>query len=238
MAHSLGTVTARANSSGNPISVASVATTLGDTVLVLLIKTVGNAARAGGSPSWMGRVLTQASTTQIAATNPEASAELWYLLNPPVATGTLTIPNTNAQSIFYTIARARAAAGGRSAFEAANGGNATSTNPTPGAVTITQAGSIVFAITAGGWTTFTSANGVTASGTSIAITDDGTDGGGEQYSLNPAIGSFTLSWTFGTSDDWGAVVASFKEVPPPTFNNYLGFSAQSAGIVAVSEKIR
>jgi hypothetical protein len=234
VAHSLGTVTARASSAANPITT-SVAMAAGETVCALLIKTTGATTRAGGAPTWGEFTLTQANSAQIAAVSPEASCEIWWLVNPPAATKTLTIPNTGAQTVLYTIVRAKAAAGGRSAFDAANGGNNTSANPTPGAVTCSEPGGFVVAITAGGWTTWAPSG---QAGTVIANTDDGADGGGEQYSLQANPGAVTLSWTFATSDDWGAVVAAFKEIPAPAFENYQGVDCVSAGVISVGEKIR
>jgi len=235
MAHTYALGRARASSAANPITVTApdYSVSLGDTVICILIKGTGGTNRAGGSPTWGPYTFTQASTTQKAATSPEASAEIWYLLNPAPGSATLTIPNTGAITIKYTIVVGRAAAGGHSAFDAAAGGNATSANPTPGSATVSEAGDIGFAITAGGWTTWNPSAQV---GTAIANTDDGANGGGEQYILNPAIGAHTLSWTFGTSDDWGAVSAYFKEVPPQGLNNY-GFVKAGDGI-SVGERIR
>lgn len=216
MAHTYALGRVRTSSAGNPITF-SYTVAIGDTVIGLLIKGVGGSDRAGGSPTWGPYTFTQASTTQKAAASPEASAELWYLLNPYPATATLTIPNSGAITTFTTVVIGRAVAGGTSRFIAASGGNGTSTNPTPGAVTVTDAGSIGFAINANGATTWAPSAQV---GTVIANTDDGADGGGEQYILSPAIGSHTLSWTFGTSDDWGAVSAYFREIPPANMENF------------------
>jgi hypothetical protein len=231
MAHTYALGQARTSSAANPVTF-SYTVAPGDTVICLLIKGTGATNRAGGAPDWGGNVFTQANSTQKAVTSPEASCEIWYLLNPLPGTQTLTIPNTGAITLKYTVVIGRAAAGGKSAFDAANGGNATSTNPTPGAVTVSEDGSIAFAITAGGWTTWAPSAQV---GTVIANTDDGADGGGEQYSL-VNLGSLTLSWTFATSDDWGAVVAVFKEVPPQRLNNYMAIEAGSG--ISVTEKIR
>jgi hypothetical protein len=198
-----------------------------------MIKTVGGTDRAGGSPTLGPYTFTQRSTTQKAVTSPEAGCELWDVLNPLPGTYTLTIPNTGAASLRYTVGIGRAAAGGRSQFMGANGGNATSTNPTPGAVTVNAAGAIGFAVNANGATTWSPSAQV---GTAIANTDDGAHGGGEQYILNPAIGSHTLSWTFGTSDDWGAVSAYYGETPPRVINNFMAFNAPTG--ISVGERWR
>lgn len=234
MAHVFGKASTRTSSTSNPITTAAFSIVTGETVLVLMLKVNGATNRAGGAPSFAGLTMTQANSTQKAAVSPEASAELWYLLNPPIGSYTATIPNTGALTIFYTLATGKAKAGGRSAFDVAGGNNGTSTNPSPGSVTTTDSGDIGFAVVASGAQTW----GPTAqAGTAIANTDDGADGGGEQYHLQSALGAIDLNWTFGTSDDWGAVCAYFKEVPPPNLNNYMGVRADS-GISVFTEKIR
>jgi hypothetical protein len=231
---------ARTSSAGNPIT-QSVTVTAQDSVIVLLLKVTGATSRAGGAPTLGSLTMTQANSTQKAATTPEASAEIWYVLLPrrptvTLAPGsyTLTVPNTGAATCKYTVEAGQASGGGGvPALDGSNGGNATSTNPTPGAVTVQRPGSVAWAITAGGWTTWAPS---AQAGTVIANTDDGADGGGEQYKLDPALGALTLSWTFGTSDDWGAVVALFGETAPPNLNNYLGVSADDG--IGVGEKVR
>lgn len=230
MAHTYALGRARASSSSNPITF-SYTVAAGDTVICLLLKGDSGTNRAGGSPTWGSYTFTQRNSTQKAVTSPEASCELWDILNPLPGTATLTIPNTGAIAIKHTVAIGRAAGGGYSAFDGASGGNATSTNPTPGAVTVTQAGDIGFAIIAGGATTWNPSAQV---GTAIANTDDGAHGGGEQYILNPSIGSHTLSWTFGTSDDWGAVAAYYKEIPPRDFQTMK--SVRAADGISVGER--
>lgn len=232
MAHTYALGRARTSSAGNPITF-SYTVAKGDTVICLLLKGVGGTNRAGGSPTWGDYTFTQANSTQKAAASPEASAELWYLLNPLPGTHDLTIPNTGAITVFATVAIGRAVSGGTSAFDAANGGNNTAANPSPGSIVTTEAGDIVFAITAGGWTTWSPSN----AGTVIANTDDGAHGGGEQYTIAGAKGSIiTLSWTFATSDDWGAVVAAFKEIAPQVVRNL--HYVQSDGLSVAMERKR
>lgn len=232
MAHTIGTLPARASSAGNPITF-SQEVLPGETVFVLMLKVNGGTNRAGGAPTWGEFTFNQANTVQKAATSPEASTELWYLLNPPPGTKTVTIPNTGALTVFRQVAMGRAKAGGRSQFNGASGGNGTSTNPSPGAIASCLAGDIVFATVASGATTWAPGS---QAGTVIQNTDDGAHGGGTQYSLRGADGSFTLNWTFATSDDWGAVAAAFSEIAPHAFNNYLGVKVGDG--MGVTEKIR
>jgi hypothetical protein len=237
MAHTYGGVlVARASSAASPITAAITVATV-DTVVVLLLKTVGSSDRTGGAPDINSLTLTQASTTQKAAASPEAGCELWYLLNQserlPKLNGayTLTIPNTGTATVFYTVVSGRAPAGGWSTFRAANSGNATAANPTPGAVTC-YTGDIAFAITAGGWQSWAPS---AQAGTVITNADDGANGEGSQYSIRGSDGSFDLNWT-QSSEDWGAVVAAFGETPPVGLNNYLAVRVGSG--MSTGDRVR
>jgi hypothetical protein len=216
---------ARTSSAGNPITQA-IAVAKGDSALVLLLKTDAATDRAGGAPTLSsGQTFAQASTTQKAAASPEAGAEVWYLLDPLVGSWNITIPNTGALTLKYTVEVGRATPGGRLQFGAASGSNATATNPTPGNITVTEAGGVAWAIVASGAQTWApSARG----GTQIADTDDGAHGGGEQFSL-PAIGTLTLNWTFGTSEDYGAVAVWLRDVPPSAVQNRKGIGVSVDG---------
>lgn len=240
MAIQFGKNSTRTSGNTSPITTASFTINNDERVLVLMLNVASATSRAGGAPTFGGQTMTQASSTQKAAASPEASAELWYLLDPPIGSNTASIPNTGTLTIFYTLATAKlssqAGSGGVSGhakFDGANGSNNTSTNPTPGAVTTTTERSIGFAIIAGGAQTWAPSAQV---GTAIANTDDGSTGGGEQYILLTGPQSHTLSWTFGTSDDWGAVSAYFYEITPPVLNNYQSIKAASG--VSVTELIR
>lgn len=236
MAHSIGTIPARASSAGDPISV-SQAVLLGETVFCLMLKVNGSTNRAGGSPTWGPYTFTDSGlAVQKAATSPETSCELWYLLNPAPGTDTLTIPNTGGLTIFYQIAFGRAKAGGTSAFDGANGGNATSTNPTPGAIVTTTDGDIVFSVSASGATNFSPAT--FPNGTLISANDDGAHGGATGYILQSTLGSVTASFTFGTSDDWGCIAAAFKEIEPVSFNNYNNGVTVTGDGMCVGDRIR
>lgn len=232
MAHTIGSLPARASSASNPITF-SLDVAAGETVLVVMLHVQGATNRAGGALSWGEFTLSQADAVQKAATSPEGSTELWYLENPPPGSKTLTIPNTGALTIRYQVALARAKGGGRSKFNAASGSNGTSTNPTPGAIAACLAGDIVFATVFSGATTWAPS---AQAGTVIQNTDDGAFGGGTQYSIRGADGSFTNNWTFGTSDDWGAVAAAFSEIAPVAFENYKGVDVGDG--MSCGEKIR
>lgn len=195
-----------------------------------MLKVNGATNRNSGAPVFAGLTMTQANTVQKAAAAPEASCELWYLLNPPIGTWTCEIPNTGTLTVFYTLATGKAKAGGKSAFDVATGANGTSANPAPGSVTTSQDGDIGFAVCATGAQTWAPS---AQAGTVIANTDDGAHGGGEQYHLQATAGAIDLGWTFGTSDDWGAVVAYFKEVPPHSLNNYMAVKSDGLSVFSI-----
>lgn len=232
MAMAFGKKSTRTSAATSPITTAAFVIEKNERILVLLLKVRGATNRAGGSPTFGGVTMTQANSTQKAAASPEASAEIWYLLDPTPGSATCSIPNTGSLTIFYTLATAICSsnANGFTFLDGANGSNGTSTNPTPGAVTATTTSGIGFAIVASGATTWAPS---AQAGTIMANTDDGADGGGEQYLVVTTPGSKTLNWTFGTSDDWGAVVAFFAEELANTFNNYMFVKATetNTGIV-------
>lgn len=241
MPFSLGAVSTRTSSTGNPITVSSYVVNEGETLLVLTLKVNGATDRTGGAPTYGSSTFTQANITQKAVTTPEASTELWYLINPTVGSATITIPNSGALTVFYTMAAAKASGGGgKTFFVGATGANNTSTNPSPGALASPHTGNIFFATVCNGATTWNpsaqAGTGYGGTGTSLGNFDDGALGGGQQYLIQNAPGSATLSWTFGTSEDWGSVVACFAEVPATAFNNYGAVNVGSG--LSTGERIR
>lgn len=211
MAHTFGTNSAHTSGATSPITFAFTTNT-GDTVLVLMLKTNGATDRAGGAPTYNGLTMAQASTTQKAAASPEAGAELWYLLEPPIGAFSFSVPNTGSLTIFHMAATGRAGAGFTSALDGVNSANGTSVDPAPGAIVTTVNGDIGFAVVATGAQTWAPSAQV---GTLLNNTDDGAHGTGRQYHLQATAASVNLGWTFGTSEDWGAVAAYFKEVALP-----------------------
>lgn len=213
-----------ADSTGSTSPVTGTFTTVaGDGLIVLLIKTDGPADRAGGAPSIGGCAMVQANSTQKAAASPEAGAELWYLSQSelkssplPVGALSFTIPNTGLATLRYMFCSAKAKGGATVQPDVTNGGNATGTNPTPGSVATNEDGDIGFAVVATGAQTWSPS---AQAGTALVNADDGAHGHGFQYHQQSSKAAVDLNWTFGTSDDWGAVVAYFKEVPPINFNN-------------------
>lgn len=203
MSHTFGTGSQVINFSGlNPVS-GNFTTNTGDTVLVCLLACEGN--NHGGTPTFNSVALTQAGTTQKASAAPEGSAELWYLLNPPIGTFSLSIPNAGGGTITADVATGRSSTS-VSYFDSTAGDNNTSTNPT---VTISPVGNgtIIFSIVFSGAQTWAPS---AQDGTIINNQDKGNTGYGTQYKLQAAAAPQAMGWTFATSEDWGTVVAAFK----------------------------
>jgi hypothetical protein len=216
MAHTFGNASTRASSTATTITSATYTPTTGATALVLVLWVGGATNRAGGTPTFAGQNLTQANSTQKAAASPESSVEIWYLIGTPTvpSSGTASIPNSGGLTIDYTLASCVAGTGMSSAFDVAAGSNGTSTNPTCGAFSGgVAANSFQFAAVASGAQTFAPS---ARTGTSIEEADIGARGLGLQYLATSGAGALTMSWTFGTSDDWGAVAVSFKEAADTT----------------------
>lgn len=231
MGYTIGTIESRVVSSSNPVT-ASITVNPGATLLVVMLVGTGGTDRAGGALTWGSQTMTQAGTTQKAASSPEASAELWYLLNPTPGPQTLSIPNTGAISLRYHAVQAACAGGGVSTFLAAGGGNATSSNPTA-TVEVPEGNAILFAVVASGATTW---NPSARTGTQISDTDNGANGDGFQYKINATPGAQAMGWTFGTSDDWGVCAAAFGERPPVALQNYFGVRVGNG--MSTGERIR
>ncbi len=198
----------RITGSTSPVA-ANYTAAAGSTVLVLGIVTGGNAARAGGAPTYNGVALTQADSTRQAASAPETVVEQWYLLDPPTGSAlSISIPNTGTKSLYAEASTYKAQSGYISQLDVANGGTSTSTNPTTSVTTTVNGDTIVAIVGSGAQTWAPSAR----SGTQLADTDEGNFGDGSQYLLQTNAGAQAMSWTFGTSEDWAEVVVAFKEV--------------------------
>ncbi len=212
MAHTFGTsvrIPSTSTSTDNPVS-GSYTSPSGATVLCVMLKYAGSTARAGGSPTYNSVALTQADSQRYGSTGPEASCEIWYLLAPPIGAYTVSVPNTDGLAMWVVAATGKAGTGYGSALDTSNGAGAVGTNPTA-SVTTAGDGDIIFGVVANGsqkweptaWT-----------GTQLYDTDDGAHGGGAQYYLQTTHGAFAVTWTYGTSEDYGVCVAAFKEYLP------------------------
>jgi hypothetical protein len=213
MAHTYG-AKARSDTYTNPVNV-NVAVAAGTTVVVAGIVTAGATNRAGGAPTFAGITMTQYGTVTKAATSPETTVEMWYLLDPPNgATYGISVPNTNNVYVHAHLATFKAGTGYISALDAGASATADSaTNPTVN-LTTTVNGDAVFAVVGTGATTWAP---TARTGTQLFDADDGSYGNGSQYLLQSTAGSTDMGWTFGTADDWAVMAIAFKEVTPPTY---------------------
>lgn len=208
MAHTFGNVSALQNHTADPATF-SFTPDAGSTVLVLFIIGVTSTDRTGGAPTFNGVAMTQADSTRKAASAPETTTELWYLLSPPITTANISIPNTGVLQLRSIAATGKAGAGTTSALDVANGGSGTSINPSV-SVTTNVNGDIIFAGIGSGANTWAPTS---QDGTILSNFDGGNYGGGAQYLLQPTAGTQAMGWAFSAAtDDWAAVVAAFKEV--------------------------
>lgn len=236
MGWTIGTLSARQISTGNPITL-SVTIAPGEKLFVVPLVSNSSTARAGGDPTLGSTTLLQAGSRQIAAGSPEQAAELWYTLNPLPGNYTLTIPNSGALSIrYHACAAIPSGGGGLARFITSGGGNNTSSQPSVTTTGIGEGNLILFAVIGTGATTW---NPSGRTGTQISDTDAGSNGDGFQYlilSSPPPAGSQAMGWTFGTSDDWGLCVGVFGETAAPAMENYHGVTVGDG--MGTGERIR
>jgi len=183
-----------------------------DTLVVAMLLYAGGSDRTGGAPTLGAQPMTQASTRFRGTTSPECTIEMWYLNNPigpHTSASWLSVPNAGGINMSIDVATARAQTGSTTALDFASGSaGATSASPR-GTIDFSSGSDIIFAAVANGANTFAP---YSPTGTVIYTNDNGIWGGGSQYFFPPSTGSTTSgSWGFGTSEDWGVVIASFKD---------------------------
>jgi hypothetical protein len=165
----------------------------------------GSTVRAGGAPTYNGVAMTQAGSTQKAASSPEGSAELWYLISPTTGSSqTISIPNTGSAPIYAEASSWIAPNGRTAALDQTSGSNGTSANPSL-ALTPTVTGALVYGVMFNGRDTAATAN----NRVNLNRTDEGAFSDSNQYTIIGQPGATTFSWTVA-SDDWAINLASFK----------------------------
>ena len=138
----------------------------------------GATKRTTAAPTFNSVAMTMASSQQAYATSPEVSAELWYLLDPPVnASYTVSIPNSGL-TLYANLATFIAGSGYTSKFDSAIGATGSSANPTAN-IALTYSGEAIYAVMGDGQNNVPTAQ----TGTSINRTDDGTYSDNNQYYL-------------------------------------------------------
>jgi hypothetical protein len=210
MAHTYGSggriPTSGLTTSSNPAT-ESINLPAGTTVLWVSIVVGGTTARAGGDPTFNGIALTAGNAKTNAGGTPEVCAEDWYLRDPPTGTSyTLSIPNSGTLGMAVAWGYASAASGFTSVYDNKVSTPGNSNNPST-SFTVAD-GAIWFGAVGNGAQTW---NPSGRSGTQINDWDAGSWGRSAQYGIKSGSGSQTVSWTFGTSEDWIVQGISFKE---------------------------
>ncbi|MDP3297141.1 MAG: hypothetical protein Q8N09_06045 [Thermodesulfovibrionia bacterium] len=186
----------------------------GATVLVLGIVTAGATDRAGGAPTYNGVALTQADITRKYATSPETSSELWYLINPPTGSAySISVPNVFALTLRVQASTYKAQSGYTSALDVSGGNTGNTLNPSV-SVTTTVNGDVIVGVLGDGAAMAPSAQ----TGINLNRTDNGAYSDSNQYYLQATAGAWGTGWTVA-ADDWGLVVAAFKERAQTTLGN-------------------
>lgn len=209
MAFAFSTNSQAVTTTANPVTLA--VEVFANEILVIWIASAGGTLRSAGTPTYNGVAMTQAGTAQKAASSPEGSIELWYLLTPATGTHDISVPTSGSQNTSLAWATFSYAAGKTPAIDVTGGNNGTSANPAVSVDTTYNGGVVVAALVDGLGTSPTN-----QTGTQINHKDEGawTDGG--QYTLVPTAGSINSGWTVA-SDDWGICVAAFKELSSQIF---------------------
>lgn len=175
-------------------------------LLVLFLLYAGITDRTGGAPTYGGQSMSDAAGTNW-VTGGETTIELWYLLNPPSGTQTLSIPNANSRVIKAWLASFAAGAGMAPVFSGAfTELSPSSDNPTV-IVTVPSAGALSTAVVGSGLDAWAPAG---RSGVQLYDADLGTYGGGCQYQVHSAAGTPAVYWVADV-DDFVITAAVFAE---------------------------
>jgi hypothetical protein len=212
MAHTYGT-SARlpataTTTTANPATF-SINCPAGTTVLWLGIVVSGTTARSGGDPTYDSVAMTAGAAKTNAGGTAEENAETWYMLLPPTGSSlTISVPNSGGLALTMSAACASAANGyisSKSGSSVATQGNSTNPSTTGPAGAV---GDITFAVIGNGAQAWAPS---ARSGTQIHDWDSGSRGHGSQYVIEAGTSGSTLSWTFGTSEDWIIEADRFTE---------------------------
>jgi len=101
-------------------------------------------------------------------------------------------------------------------------------------MTTTTNGAIVFAAAASGMQTWAP---IGYAGAPIFDVDLGAIGGGGQYVFKTTAGNQTMSWSQGTSDDWGAVAVAFKPVAISALEASLSLATATWAVPAMTASL-
>lgn len=191
----------------------TITTPSGSTVIVLVICVGSTTARTGGAPTvTSGGAGTFSQADQVRNDGSETNTELWYLLAPPIGALTVHIPDDNNMYFSADIASFSAGSGKSSALRTANGTTGSSINPAAPQLTGLGTGDVLVGISSDGDSNYAPTG---QTGVQLYAVDDGLYGHASQYYITPNSNNVTMSWTFGNSSTWTAIVAAFREVIAP-----------------------
>lgn len=203
MAASFSQKTTHTTGTEGPVLV-SVTTSSADDVLVLCLVVASATLRAGGAPTFNGVAMTQAATTAQAASAPETSCEIWYMIDPPATTANVSIPNTGGLTIRRDVSCYTSGTGTFNYGDASTS-SGTSTNPAL-TLNVPYDNSVWISAVGTGATTWAPS---AQDGTVLYNTDHGANGMGSQYGIKNTSGSQSMGWTEASLDDWAIVAVNF-----------------------------
>ena len=181
-------------------------------LLVVMITVGGATTRTGGAPTYNGTALTQASTTTYYATSPEASIEMWYLINPSIGTYNVSIPNNGSLDVSLITSRFSPALGASVAFIDAQSNTGVSTAPGSATHSDYHYEDLMVAMFASGSDSIASY----CTGTQLIVQQDrGTYIAGaayRQFSFMTIPTAYSISCGNLTNEDWAVVSGVFREV--------------------------
>ena len=181
-------------------------------LLVVMITVGGATTRIGGTPTYNGTALTQASTTTYYATSPETNIEMWYLINPSIGTYNVSIPNNGSLGVSLITSRFSPALGASIAFIDAQSNTGVSTAPGSATHTDYHYEDLMVAMFASG----SDSIATYCTGTQLITQQDhGAYIAGAAYrpfSFITIPTAYSISWGNLTSEDWAVVSAVFREV--------------------------
>ena len=202
-------------STSDPVT-GSIAPNADDSLIVAILIYSGGTDRTGGAPTFGGTTMLQADTARHGNTSPEASTEMWYLtasaVNAQYITGSeVSVPNGDGVRVVVHLVTAKAGAGKTAAVNVTTGSSNATTSTNPYCKITTTAGSTIIFESIGTGANSWAPTARTLNFVNIQDNDIGVYGGGAQYLITNTTGVITGSWTFGTGEDWGIVMAAFGE---------------------------
>ena len=182
-------------------------------LLVVMITVGGATTRIGGTPTYNGTALTQASTTTYYATSPETNIEMWYLINPLTGSAyTVSVPNNGSLDVSLITSRFSPALGASVAFVDAKSNTGVSSAPGSATHSDYHYEDLMVAMFASGSDSIASY----CTGTQLIVQQDrGTYIAGAAYrrfSFITIPTAYNISWGNLTNEDWAVVSGVFREV--------------------------